>query len=299
MWIFIVFVAAICLGLYDVSQKISLKDNALMPVLFFSIVSSAVLLTPFLLISRINPEWLESTPFFVPSVDLHTHFFIFLKSIIVLVSWLFAYAGMKHLPLTIVTPIKATQPIWTVVGAMLIFSERLNFYQALGVIITLVCFYLFSVVGKKEGVSFRTNKWIWCLIAATLVGASSGLYDKYLMKQFPRMTVQVYYTYYQLITMGILTLVMGHRHQDKVKKFHWRWSIVCIALFLSCSDFLYFYALSLPNSLIAVISPLRRAGMIIPFLYGAILFKEKNLKWKILCLTGLFVGIVFLFKGSI
>lgn len=298
MWLVFVVFSAINLGFYDISQKFSLRNNALMPVLFFSILAASVLLTPFLAISRFSPETLQGTPFFVKQVDLHTHLLIFVKALIVLTSWIFGYAGMKHLPLTIVAPVKATQPIWTVIGAMIIFGESLNGYQTTGVIITLVSFYLFSIVGKKEGVAFHSNKWVWFLIAATLTGACSGLYDKYLMKQFDRMAVQVYYTYYQLITMGILTMIIWYPKRKETTAFQWRWSIVLIAVFLSISDFLYFYALSLPDALIAVISPMRRTGLIVPFVYGAFFFKEKNLKWKIMCLIGLLSGVYFLFLGS-
>lgn len=298
MWIVYVLFSALGLGLYDISQKVSLRDNAILPVLFFSIVSSAVLLTPFLVLSNGAPSVLIHTSFYVPPADFRTHCFIFLKSLIVLSAWLFLYAGMKHLPLTLVEPIKATQPIFTVIGAMLIFAERLNGYQTVGVVITLLCFYLFSVVGKKEGLSFRRNVWVWCLIAGTVANAASGLYDKYLMHQFNRMTVQVYYSYYQVLVMGVITGLLWYPKRKEGTAFKWRWSIVLIAVFLCCSDFLYFYALSVPGSLIAVISPLRNAGQLLPFAYGAFFFREKNLKWKMFCLIGALSGIYFLFLGS-
>lgn len=269
-----------------------------MPVLFLSIVTSAIILTPFVLISSFSPSALQGTPFYVPQVDFHTHCMIMIKALIVLSSWLFSYAGMKHLPLTIVSPVKATQPIWTVIGAMIIFGEALNGYQTTGVIVTLVSFYVFTLVGKKEGVSLHSNKWIWFVIAGTLTGACSGLYDKYLMHQFNRMAVQAYYTYYQLIAMGILTLVIWYPKRKESTPFSWRWAIVFIAIFLTISDFLYFYALSMPDSLIAVISPMRRTGLLVPFAYGAFFFKEKNLKWKMICLIGLLFGVYFLFLGS-
>ena len=298
MWLIFVVFAAISLGIYEIFQKISLKDNAVMPVLFISIVGSAIILTPLLLLSLFTPTALQGTPFYVANADFRTHIFIFLKSLIVLLSWVFAYTAVKHLPLTIVSPIKATQPIWTVIGAVLIFSERLNTYQTLGVVVTLISFYVFSIVGKKEGLSFRTNKWVWFLIAATLTGAVSGLYDKYLMRQFDRMTVQVFYTYYQVILMGFVLLFLWYPQRHKSTPFTWKWSILLISVFLIGSDFLYFYALSMPDSLIAVISPLRRTGILVPFIYGAFFFKEKNLKWKLICLIGLLTGVYFLFLGS-
>jgi transporter family protein len=301
VWIILIAFSALCLGIYDIFQKIALKDNALIPVLFLAILSSSLILTPVFLISTFSPESLVHTPFYVPPADFKTHVYIFLKALLVLGSWIFAYAGMKHLPLTIVTPIKSTQPIWTVTGAMLIFSERLNLYQTIGVIVTLVSFYLFSLVGKKEGVSFRTNKWVWFVVFGVLFGAASGLYDKYLLNklQLDRMTVQVFFSYYQVLIMGIVMLTLWYPQRKKSTPFTWKWSIVLISIFLIASDFLYFYALSLPDALIAVISPLRRTGLVVAFFYGAFFFKERNLKAKLFCLAGLLIGVYFLFLGSI
>ncbi|MBQ6963364.1 MAG: EamA family transporter [Paludibacteraceae bacterium] len=297
MWIVVIFIAAVFLGLYDVFQKISLRGNALMPVLFFSIVTSAVVLTPFLLLSRLAPSQLSSTPFYVADIDFRTHCFILIKSLIVLASWIFGYAGMKHLPLTVVSPVKAIQPVWTVIGAFIIFSERLNLYQGLGVAFAILCFYIFSLIGKREEQGSVNNKWIICLVISTLIGASSGLYDKFLMKGFDRMAVQVYFTYYQVLLMGVLLFFIWWPHR-KEYQFSWRWSIPLIGLFLSCSDFLYFYALSLPDSLISIISPLRRTSFVIPFVYGAVVYHERNISRKLLCLVLLAVGMTLIYMGS-
>lgn len=297
MWIVVIFIAAVFLGLYDVFQKISLRGNALMPVLFFSIVTSAVVLTPFLFLSRFSPSLLSSTPFYVADIDFRTHCFILIKSLIVLASWIFGYAGMKHLPLTIVSPVKSIQPVWTVIGAFVIFSERLNIYQGLGVAFAILCFYIFSLIGKREEQGSVNNKWIICLVISTLIGASSGLYDKFLMKEFDRMAVQVYFTYYQVLLMGVLLFFIWWPHR-KEYQFSWRWSIPLIGLFLSCSDFLYFYALSLPDSLISIISPLRRTSFVIPFVYGAVVYHERNISRKLLCLVLLAVGMTLIYMGS-
>ena len=155
-----------------------------------------------------------------------------------------------------------------------------------------------SVAGKKEGISFKTNKWFWFLILATLTGAASGLYDKHLMRQFDQMAVQVYYTLYQAIVMAVITLFLWYPTRKKTTPFHFRWSIVFISLFLVSSDFFYFNALTFPDSLISVISTIRRLGVVVPFIYGAIVLRDKNVKLKILCLSGVLLGMLFLFLGS-
>jgi bacterial/archaeal transporter family protein len=298
MWLILGFVSAFFLGTYDIAKKLSLQNNAVIPVLFLSVVFSSLILSPFLIISWFCPSVLQGGIFFVPEVDFRTHMFILLKSFIVLSSWLFAYFGVKYLPITVASPVKATQPIWTVLGALIIFGERLNLYQSIGVGIALVSFFLFSVNGKKEGISFRTNKWFVFLVIGTLTGAVSGLYDKYLMKQFDHMAVQVYYTIYQALIMAVILLIVWYPTRKKTTPFQFKWSIVFISVLLITADFVYFYALTMPNSMISIMSTIRRGGVVIPFLYGAIIMKDTNLKTRSLYLVEVLVGMIFLYLGS-
>lgn len=298
MWFILGIFSALSLGFYDICKKKSLQGNAVIPVLFFSILCSGILLLPFLLVSRFWPEALSGTMFYVPAVDFHTHVLIFFKSFLVLASWLCAYFSMKNLPITIVSPVNATRPMWTLLGAVTIFQEQLSGFQWAGIAVALLSIFMFSVVGNKEGVSFTHNKWIWCLLLATLLGACSGLYDKYLMRSLDRMAVQVYYIFYQIVLMAIILMVMWYPHRKKHTLFVWRHVIVLISVFLIVSDFLYFYALSLPDSLISVLSTVRRGGVIVPFVYGALYMHEKNVRLKALCLGGVILGMIFLFLGG-
>jgi transporter family protein len=298
MWLILAFISAILLGSYEVFKKVSLDKNAVIPVIFVSILFSCLTLLPFLILSEFFPETLNGSIFFVPRVDLHAHMLFVIKALIVLTSWLFAYFALKHLPLSLASPIKATQPVWTVVGAMLIFGEKLNGFQAAGVGITLVSFFMFSVVGKKEGISLRTNKWFWFIVMATLTGALSGLYDKYLMNRYDVMSVQVYYTFYQAMIMGLITLFLWAPTRKKTTPFKFKWAIFWISFFLVTADFVYFYALTLPDSMISVVSTIRRSGVIVPFLYGAMVMRDKNIKLKIIDLIGVLIGMFLLYLGS-
>lgn len=298
MWLFLAFVSAILLGTYEVFKKVSLKENAVIPVILVSIIFSCLILAPFLIISEFFPGIIIQSIFFVPRVNFHAHLLFVVKAVIVLTSWLFAYFALKHLPISLASPIKATQPIWTVIGAMLIFGEKLNGYQAAGVGITLVSFFMFTIVGEKEGISLKTNKWFWFIVMATLTGALSGLYDKYLMTQYDPMSVQVYYTFYQAIIMGMITLFLWAPTRKKTTPFKFKWAIAFISLFLVTADFIYFYALTLPDSMISVVSTIRRSGVIVPFLYGAIILHDKNIKLKIIDLVGVLIGMLLLYLGS-
>lgn len=299
MWLLLAFCSAALLGFYDVFKKKSLANNAVLPVLGLNTLFSSLIFLPFILISAWKPEWLNQTIFFVPQAGWEVHRFILLKSLIVLSSWTFGYFGMKHLPLTIVGPINATRPVMTLVGALLIFGERLNVYQWIGVLMAIVSFFMLSRSGKKEGIDFQHNKWIWFIVLAAVFGAISGLYDKYLMKQFNNMVVQSWYNVYQLFLMGGVLMFLWLPRRKTTTPFRWDWCIILISVFLSAADFVYFYALSMDGSMISIVSMVRRGSVIVSFLFGAMVFREKNLKSKVVDLLLVLIGMVFLYLGSV
>lgn len=298
MWLLLAFLSAALLGFYDVFKKKSLKDNAVLPVLGLNTLFSSLIFLPFILISACKPEWLQGSMFYVPAASWVVHRFILVKSFIVLSSWVLGYFGMKHLPLTIVGPINATRPVMTLVGAMLVFGERLNLYQWVGVTLAIVSFLMLSRSGRKEGIDFRHNKWIFCIVLAAFLGAVSGLYDKFLMARFDRMVVQSWYNIYQLFIMGSVLMLLWWPKRKTTTPFRWDWCIICISIFLSAADFVYFYALSLPGSMISIVSMVRRGSVIVSFLCAAMLFREKNLKSKVVDLILVMIGMFFLYLGS-
>jgi transporter family protein len=299
MWAIFGLVSALFLGIYDIFKKQSVNNNAVMPVLFFSSLTSALFFTPFILISKSAPDVLQSTGLFVPHLSVHEHLMVLLKSSIVVSSWVLAFFALKNLPITIVTPIRATGPLWTLMGALIIFHERLNGYQWIGIIITLCFFYMFSTAGKLEGIEFRRNKWIFFIICATFLGAASGLYDKFILRKIDRVAVQAWFSVYQVVVLFPFVLINEKIRKRKNITFEWRWTIPLIGLTLIIADYLYFYALSNPDALISIISSLRRGCVLVTFFIGGILFKERNLKKKGIYLIGILVGILLITLGTL
>ncbi|MDY3914018.1 MAG: DMT family transporter [Phocaeicola sp.] len=298
MWLLLAFCSAFCLGFYDVFKKISLKENAILPVLALNTLFSACIFLPFLYSSVITDSIEKDSLFYVASLSIENHAYVLLKSVIVLSSWIFGYMGMKHLPITIVGPINATRPIFTLLGALFIFGERLNLYQWIGISLGMLSIYLLSKVGKREGVNFKHDKWVICLFVAAVLGAISGLYDKFLMQFIPPMAVQAWYTQYQCLLMGSVILFIWYPQRKKTTPFHWSYAIPFISLFVSIADFAYFYALSMEDALIAVVSMIRRGSVLVSFAIGAFFLKEQNVRQKFWDLLLILIGMLFLYFGS-
>ena len=287
MWWLLAFASAAFLGGYDSFKKFSLKDNAVVPVLFLNTVLCALIFSPGLFLTGFGCWTVQR--------------YIVAKSALVLSSWMAGYLAMKHLPLTIVGPVNATRPVLVLVGAIALFGEQLNGLQWTGVALAIFAYFLMRHSSEKEG--YRAgNKWILYLILSVLLGAASGLYDKYLMSPgylgLDRMQVLSWYSFYQSIMMAVVMLLGWMPTRHSTTPFRWRWSIPFISIFLCAADFLYMQALSDPDALIAVVSMIRRGSVLVSFGIGAWILKEKNLKSKAVDLALLLVSMVFLYLGS-
>ncbi len=291
IWVLLAFLSAALLGFYDVFKKQSLKDNAVIPVLLLNTVFCSLIFLP--------------AAFTLDAGGWQVQRWIVLKSFIVLSSWLCGYFGIKHLPLTLVGPINATRPVMVLLGALLVFGERLNAWQWAGVALAVISFFLLSRSGKKEGIDFRHNRWIALIVLAAVLGAVSGLYDKLLMAPvgqgglgLDRLVVQTYYNFYQAAIMLVMLMLLWWPRRKSTTPFRWNWCIPLISLFLSAADYVYFQALSTDEAMISVVSMIRRSSVLVSFLVGATLFHERNLRSKAIDLLLVLLGMICLFIGS-
>ena len=303
MWLLLAFVSATLLGFYDTSKKAALKDNAVLPVLFLNTLFSTIIFSPFILDVLVGNDWfagtsLETAPYQGEGNMLKAHLMVVVKAIIVLTSWIAGYFGIKHIPITIVGPINATRPVMVLVGAMLLFGERLNLCQWIGVLLSMLSIYLMSRSSKKENIDFVRNKWMWCVAIGTIMGAVSALYDKFIMTELSPLFVQSWFNLYQFIMMFIILMVVWYPTREKTTRVHWSWAIPLIAVFVGAADFSYFNALSMEDSMISVVSLIRRGSVLISFACGVIIFKERNLKAKIVDLLLILIGMIFVYFGS-
>ena len=303
MWVLCAFISAAMLGVYDLFKKQSLRDNAVLPVLFLNTLFCSILFVPLLILSgnAISADAL----FYIPPTTLGEQQYIFIKAIIVLSSWVAGYFAIKHLPLTIAGPVNATRPVLVLLGALLIYGESLNAWQWAGVTLAIISFYLLSIAGRKEGIRFGHDRWVYCLVLAALLGAASGLYDKYLLAPVEqggiglnRMTVQAYYNLYQCLLMLVMLMLIWYPRRRKSTPFRWHPAIPFISIFLTIADLVYFYALSHPDAMISVVSMIRRGSVIVSFAFGAWLLKEKNLRSKLFDVILVLISMILLYIGS-
>jgi drug/metabolite transporter (DMT)-like permease len=296
-WLAAIFLSALFLGLYDLCTKHAVRHNAVTPVLFFSTLTGALVWLVLLLVNFLHPHLLPPS-LVTDALTTKQHLQLLLKSTIVAASWIGTYYALKHLPLSLGAPVRATSPLFTLVGAILILGERPTLLEMLGILTTLVSFFGLSVAGAREGIHFHRDKWIWSLIVGVLFGAASSLYDKYLFctLNFSVPTVQCWFSIYLVVLFAPFALGWKLRLWSR-NEFSWRWSIPFISLALLVADYFYFSALKHPDALVAVVMSLRRASVLVAFAGGLYFFNEVNGWKKLPAVIGILAGIALTILG--
>lgn len=285
-WLLPVLASALALGFYDICKKHALRDNSVMPVLFLSTATGAAGFVGYLALTGQLAAAADAAP---SEIGLAA-----VKVLLVGGSWIFSYYAIRELPITLASPVRSTAPLWTFLGGVLIFREQLTPTQIAAAAVIFAGYVVFSICGKLEGFPLRSRGMV-LIIAGTLLGAASALYDKYLMNELklPPHRVQLCFMTGLTALLGVSWLIrrfcFGHNHP-----FVWRWTIPAIGLVLVLADALYFHAVSLPGTRISLVSMLRRMSCVVSFGFGALCFGEKNLKRKLAALALFLIGVILL-----
>jgi transporter family protein len=296
MWLYLSALSAVFIGLYDITRKRAIHNNAVIPLLFFAVLVETLFLIPIIIFSAVSPDFLTRIGIYVPPFTPLAHFGCFIKSIIVVSLWILGYFSVKHLPMSIYAPIGASGPAWTLLGAMLIFGERLTPFQWAAFGLLFVSYYIFSLVGSREGIVFHTNKWVILLVISVIIGAGSALYDKYLVHTLglSAVGVQVWFMIYSVPVMAFVLFAFWWPVRAKHTPFKWRWSILTIGVLLGVADIAYFKAVGYQGAMISLVTAVRSGSVVISFLGGAYVFGENQIRYKAMALAGVILGVLML-----
>ncbi len=287
MWIVLTLLSAVLLAGYDIAKKNSVNRNAVMPVLFLATLAGGIFFTVLLAVSGRLTSAL--------SISLADQGRVLLKALIVATSWVCVYYAMRGLPISIVAPIRGSAPLWTILGAMVLYREVPTAWQAVGMSAVLTGYALFSWAGKAEGISFRRHSGILLVTVGTLLGAAAALYDKFLLQRCHMLpnALQLWFSLWLVVLTG--SALVGQRARGWTRTpFAWRWTIPVVGILLTLADWCYFHALAQAGVAISIISLIRRSNVVLSFTFGALLFHEGNLKRKSLALAAILAGIAIL-----
>ena len=294
-WLLLSLFSALFLGGYEVSRKAALADNAPLLVLLTASAFGWLSLASVLLVAD-GTAWAQQAGLSLHPLAPIEHLAIAAKAALVSLSWVFAYVAVKHLPITVAGPLRAVSPALTGLGALVLIGESPSPRQWCGIAIIFAGYLAFARVGRMEGISFIKSKWIWLLVLGTLVGAMSGLYDKYLLQrvELQPTTLQFWFLAYATVLQGMISLFFLFPMRETRHGYRFVWTAPLAGVFLVLADQFYFHALAQQEALVSVVSLVRRSSVIVSFSLGSLIFRERFVKNKAGALLIVLLGLAVL-----
>jgi len=296
-WIAVTLLSAVVLGCCELFIKHAVRENAVLPVLVSLTLYNAGVWAALLAWHAFAPSTVP-TMLILEKITVAQHLEIAVKSGLVGASWICSYLAVKHLPVTLASPMRATSPIWTLLGALVLLHEKPAAIKLGGAILTVVGVFGLSWAGRWEGINFRRDRWVGLMFLSTILSASSVLYDKHLFAEakFEPSTVQAWFYFYLAAIFLVVGAVWRFGVRDRAV-FRWRWSIPLISVSLLLADFIYFHVLRDPEALIVLVAALRRVSTLVAFIGGWWFFGEVNIRRKLPAVVTMLAGIALMALG--
>lgn len=286
-------VAGIFLGCWDISKKVALRSQNVISVLTAYSILSFVLVC----YEMKNAVLISGGTILLLAV----------KSLIIYVGWNFMFLALQNLPISVITPFNTVTPLFSIILGIIVLGEVLKPMQWVGIAIMFVAYYFISKVGKFEVKHIFKNKYFYYMIIGSICNAITSLIDKIAIGQVTATLtakgmatsltshiVQVWFLLFMMIFYG-LTYISRKYVKKEALQLKWDWNILFMSLCIILADRIYFAGLNMPNTPISIAMPLRSISIVISVLVGGLIFKEPNLKKKLLCTGILIIGILMLF----
>ncbi len=274
-WIFLVLMYGILKGIRDVIKKKALEKSTVMEVLFFYTVIG------FIMVSPTVGEAIQ--------LDIKYIGIIVIKSALVFTAWVLGFKALSKLPVSFYGVLDLSGVLFTSVMSVLLLSEVLKISQYFGLAVVMLGLFLVNY-NKGSKAEIKTKYAVMALVSCIL-NASSGILDKVLMTGGKITSTQLQFWF-----MGIMVILYFIYILITREVINWKciknniWIIVMSVLFV-IGDKALFIANGIPDSKVAVMTILKQSACFVTIIGGRLVFKEKNICYRLICAVVIIIGI--------
>ena len=239
--------------------------------------------TPFLL----------SLLFFIPLPKLESGFW----SILLIVAILDVIAAILYIkairlsPLSLIMPLLCLSPLFLVMTSFLILGEFPSFFGIIGIIFIVLGVYLLNIKDLRKGIlipfkALFIEKGCRYMIFAAFIYSFTANFGKILIQKSSPLFFSAIYFPLLVIPFLILFFIKSRKDVKRVvlnfKDFFW------IGLFFALM--IIFHSLAITLVIVPYFASIKRTSSIFSVLYGRFLFKEKNIKERMIGAVIMLIG---------
>lgn len=291
MWIVFGVAAGVLLGLYDFWTKKSMEKNDVINIVFWASFFGMLAWVPAIIVKADNVGLSVN----VLAIGYKNQIIILVKGVAMTLSWIMAYYSVKELPMSFSGAVRASGPLWTLVGGAILFGEFLNPLQFTIILISIASYYALSQIGKKEGIDAIKSKPMLMMLAATIFSAATTVYDKYLVHNtgIPAVSIQALSAIHRFALAAII-LAIYKTYSKKERNISWSLYVPLVGVSWVAAEYVYFLAIVDPESNVTYLSVFRRISLVVGFVLSAIFLQERYFKQKAVVIAILVLSTVML-----
>lgn len=293
IWILLVLAYGIIKGLREIFKKKALETSSTIEVLFLYTFISFLLVTPEI------PN--------AGGVSAGTMVFIAVKSFVIFVAWMAGFTAVKNIPVGLYGVLDQARVIFSTLLGVIVLNEIMDWSEVVGLILVLIGLIMLKFTpGQKKGKLSESseiasggnggNKIRTLFIVLTLLScflnALSGLFDKMLMSRGDLTDGQLQFWYMLFLVIYYLLFIIIRRPGVNWKgalKNKWIW---ILAVLFVIADRCLFIANGYPESKVTVMTLIKQSCCVVTIIGSRIVFKERNIGYKLLCAGVVIAGIV-------
>ena len=153
--------------------------------------------------------------------------------------FIFESHGLTYVSSTVASVLIATIPLFTAIGALIFFREKLNMLNYLGVLISFTGILIFVIAGKSN-LSFDSRGMVLMLLAVFCATGYSLILRKLANKYRPVYIVNVQNIIGLSLFMPVFLISEGNHFKDIVFDTRAATAVIQLAVFASCGAFILF-----------------------------------------------------------
>ncbi len=279
LWIIFILIYGLLKGSREGMKKTALKKSSSMEILFFYTLIGFILTIP----NTQNALQLE--PVYI--------FWAFVKAAVCCIAWFFSLAAIKSMSVGLYGIIDLSRMIFSTLLGVFVLGESFTLNKAIGIFLVLLGLFLINV---KKSISAK-GVTVFSLTAAFLCcffNSISGTMDKILMQYMESTQLQFWFMFFMALIYGLIIIIKKEKISfHSIRTNYW---IPLMSVSLILGDLLLFEANANPQSQVTLMTIIKQSSVIVTILTGWLVFKEKNILYKLLCtliiLSGIFVALL-------
>lgn len=278
LWVLYSLLSAFGWATADVfTKKISKADDYILMLARFLFASPFVLLLLF----------------FIPIPELESVFWLVLSIAlpVEVLAWVFYIKAIRISPLSLVVPLISLTPVFLVFTSFVILDELPTMVGFFGILLVVVGAYILNLKSIKEGILepfkaiFKEKGCIYMIIVAFLFSITSNLGKILVLKSSPLFFSAIYYPLLAM-TFLIICLFISKKNIAQLKSNFS--NLFFTGLFFGLMAIFHFLAIQLV--IVPYMISIKRTSSIFSVLYGWLLFKEKNIRPRIIGALVMLIG---------